>query len=88
MSIDIDVPFGSRIDSPQKNLAQSLRPILTYSKRVEFNISKRDHGYHGTKFARGSGDSVTGAAISRWEYLSWELNCHSSVCSLGQWLLD
>ena len=82
MSTDHNLHFNSRIDSPQKNLAQSLRPILTYSKRVELNIPKRDHGDHRTKFARGGGDSMTAAAISRWEYLSWELECHSSVCSL------
>ena len=82
MSINIDVLFNSKIDSPQKNFAQSLRSIPTLNKCVESNILKRNHGDQGTKFARGSGDSVTTTAITRWEYLSWELKCYSSVCSL------
>lgn len=86
MSIEIDVHFNSRIDSPQKDLAQSLSPILAFSKclKLKGNILERDHGDQGTKFARGSGDSMTATAISRGEYLSWELKYHSSVCSIRQ----
>lgn len=84
MSIETDVHVNSKIDSPQKDLAQSLRPILTISKCVKVNILERDHGDQGTKFARGSGNSMTATAIPRWEYLSWELKYHSSVCRLRQ----
>ena len=86
MSTEIDVHYNSRIDSPQKDLAQSLGPILTFSKCIKVNIFERDHGDQGTNFARGSGDSMTAAAISRWEYLSRELKYHSSVFSLRQQL--
>lgn len=84
MSIEIDVHFNSKIDSPQKDLAQSLSPILAFSKCMKVNILERDHGDQGTNFARCSGDSMTATAISRWEYLSWELKYHSLVCSLRQ----